>query len=115
MNRPQRTSGQPCCHSLRIRMASLLSINLLSGCSDIAILLDLPSPRDYSQRWWIAGDWMTTTPVSLLQRLRQPSCSDAWSHFVQLYTPLLYHWAHRSGFPRHEADDLVQDVFATLV
>jgi RNA polymerase sigma-70 factor, ECF subfamily len=58
---------------------------------------------------------MNTTPVSLLQQLRQPSCSDAWSHFVQLYTPLLYHWAHKSGFPRHEADDLVQDVFATLV
>jgi RNA polymerase sigma-70 factor (ECF subfamily) len=58
---------------------------------------------------------MNTTPASLLQRLRQPSCPDAWSHFVQLYTPLLYHWAHRSGFPRHEADDLVQDVFTTLV
>ena len=58
---------------------------------------------------------MNTTPVSLLKRLREPSCADAWPRFVQLYTPLLYHWAHRSGFPRQEADDLVQEVFAVLV
>lgn len=58
---------------------------------------------------------MHTTPVSLLERLRQPSCPEAWDRFVALYTPLLYYWAQHSNFPRQEADDLVQDVFATLV
>ena len=34
---------------------------------------------------------------------------------MELYTPLLYHWARRFGLNSHDAGDLVQDVFATLV
>jgi RNA polymerase sigma-70 factor (ECF subfamily) len=59
---------------------------------------------------------MHTTPVSLLQRLRQPAEPAAWERFVELYTPLLYFWARRRmGLPAEEAADLVQDVFALLL
>ena len=40
---------------------------------------------------------MHSTSGSLLARLRQPSDEAAWVRFVKLYTPLLYHWAQRSG------------------
>jgi RNA polymerase sigma-70 factor (ECF subfamily) len=58
---------------------------------------------------------MNTTSASLLQRLRQPSAQDDWGRFVQLYSPLLYGWAHRLGLPDADAADLVQDVFTALV
>jgi len=34
---------------------------------------------------------------------------------VQLYTPLIYHWALQTGLGATEASDLVQDVFLVLV
>ena len=58
---------------------------------------------------------MPTTSSSLLLRLRHAGDHEAWSRFVKLYTPLLYHWAHRAGLAADDADDLVQDVFTTLV
>jgi RNA polymerase sigma-70 factor (ECF subfamily) len=62
---------------------------------------------------------MTSTPVSLLQRLRdavqRASAAAAWSEFVELYTPLLYSWAARLGLQPADAADLVQDVFVILV
>jgi RNA polymerase sigma-70 factor (ECF subfamily) len=58
---------------------------------------------------------MTTTPVSLLERLRLPDQEAAWQRFVELYTPLLHYWARRAGLRGQDADDLVQDVFALLI
>lgn len=58
---------------------------------------------------------MHTTSVTLLDRLRQPRDEDAWKRFVDLYTPLLYHWARRLGLREADAVELVQDVFALLV
>src|SRR4051812_13311262 len=58
---------------------------------------------------------MPDTPVSLLNRLRDPADEDAWREFVQLYTPLLLYWTRRLGLRREDAGDLVQEVFATLV
>jgi RNA polymerase sigma-70 factor (ECF subfamily) len=58
---------------------------------------------------------MHTTPVSLLQRLRQSSAQTAWSRFVELYTPLLFSWARRCGLNDTDAADLVQDVFTHLI
>jgi RNA polymerase sigma-70 factor (ECF subfamily) len=58
---------------------------------------------------------MPRTPVSLLERLCGPQEKEAWEHFVQLYTPLLCHWARRLGLEGHDAADLVQDVFTILV
>jgi RNA polymerase sigma-70 factor (ECF subfamily) len=55
------------------------------------------------------------TSASLLERLRQPAEDRAWARFVELYTPLLYHWARRSGCADSDAADLVQEVFALLV
>jgi RNA polymerase sigma-70 factor (ECF subfamily) len=55
------------------------------------------------------------TPASLLERLRGPHEPTAWARFVQLYTPLLYRWARRARLGPPDADDLVQDVFITLV
>jgi RNA polymerase sigma-70 factor (ECF subfamily) len=57
---------------------------------------------------------MNATPASLLERLRRPGEPEAWGRFVQLYTPLLYHWARRLGLPREDAADLVQEVLTLL-
>ncbi len=58
---------------------------------------------------------MSTTPASLLARLRDPAAEDAWARFVHLYTPLLFRWARGTGLQESDAADLVQDVFALLV
>jgi RNA polymerase sigma-70 factor (ECF subfamily) len=55
------------------------------------------------------------TSASLLERLRQPNQEQAWTRFVQLYTPLLFHWARRLGLRDADAADLVQDVLTLLV
>ncbi|MBM4073392.1 MAG: sigma-70 family RNA polymerase sigma factor [Planctomycetes bacterium] len=55
-----------------------------------------------------------TTPVSLLQRLGEPT-GDAWEQFVRLYTPLLYAWASRAGLQDADAADLVQEVLLLLI
>lgn len=54
------------------------------------------------------------TPASLLERLRRPGDPQAWDRFVELYTPLLYYWARRSGLQEADAADLVQEVLALL-
>ncbi len=58
---------------------------------------------------------MNTTPVSLLERLKRPDDQEAWSRFVDLYTPLLCAWAKRAGLQQQDAADLIQDVFTLLV
>jgi RNA polymerase sigma-70 factor (ECF subfamily) len=61
---------------------------------------------------------MTTnsTSTSLLQRLGQSQDREAWKQFVDLYTPLMQHWAKRRlQLPDTDANDLVQETFAVLV
>jgi RNA polymerase sigma-70 factor (ECF subfamily) len=58
---------------------------------------------------------MNTTPVSLLERVRRPGEQQAWSRFVDMYTPLLYYWTCRMGLQESDAADLVQEVFTVLV
>jgi RNA polymerase sigma-70 factor (ECF subfamily) len=58
---------------------------------------------------------MSSTSISLLERLRQPHDAAAWSRFVQLYTPLLHEWACRTGLQEADVADLLQDVFTVLV
>jgi RNA polymerase sigma-70 factor (ECF subfamily) len=53
---------------------------------------------------------MESTSESLLFRLNAVDNSDAWFRFVELYTPLIFYWARRSGLPTQDASDLVQDV-----
>jgi RNA polymerase sigma-70 factor, ECF subfamily len=58
---------------------------------------------------------MDSTSASLLERLRRPQDQAAWSRLVELYTPLLFHWADRLGLQSADAADLVQEVFMLLV
>src|SRR5947209_2122959 len=58
---------------------------------------------------------MTRTPASLLEKLQGRGDQAAWERFVQLYTPLLAHWARRLHLDGPEVADLVQDVFTILV
>lgn len=58
---------------------------------------------------------MESTSPSLLERLRQPEDAAAWERFVELYGPVLHHWALRSGLGAADAADLVQEVFVLLV
>lgn len=62
-----------------------------------------------------SGMPMHSTPPCLLERLRLPGEEQAWDRFVQLYTPLLFHWARGVGFHDADAADLVQDVLVLLV
>jgi RNA polymerase sigma-70 factor, ECF subfamily len=55
------------------------------------------------------------TPGSLLNRLGQASDPEAWSRFVDLYTPLLFHWANRLDSDPNNAADLVQELFLILL
>jgi RNA polymerase sigma-70 factor (ECF subfamily) len=59
---------------------------------------------------------MNATPVSLLERLRDPGAEKAaWLRFVELFTPLLFSWARQLGLQAEDAADLVQDVFTKLL
>lgn len=57
---------------------------------------------------------MLITPVTLLDKLNAPQAEEAWHRFVDIYTPLLYHWAKRMNIPASDASDLLQDVFVLL-
>jgi RNA polymerase sigma-70 factor, ECF subfamily len=56
---------------------------------------------------------METSPT-LLKRLRNSDDRDAWERFVEIYSPVLYRWARRSGLADQDACDLLQDVFLLL-
>ena len=58
---------------------------------------------------------MHTTSVSLLERLRHRGEREAWGRFVDLYTPLLFHWCRQAGLQEADAVDVVQDTFGTLL
>jgi RNA polymerase sigma-70 factor (ECF subfamily) len=58
---------------------------------------------------------MDTTSTSLLRRLQQTQDAAAWDRFVALYRPLLAAWARQLHVPAADADDLVQEVLATLL
>lgn len=57
---------------------------------------------------------MNSTSESLLLRLQKANDQQAWSRFVDLYTPLLFHWARRTGLQSQDAADLVQDVLTIV-
>jgi RNA polymerase sigma-70 factor (ECF subfamily) len=57
-----------------------------------------------------AADPQCVTSLTLLQRLRAND-GDAWHVMVQLYTPLVCHWAARSGVRGADVEDVTQEVF----
>lgn len=56
-----------------------------------------------------------STQSSLLFRLRTREDSAAWTRFVRLYSPLIQHWVGQFKIESHCADDLVQEIFVTLL
>lgn len=57
---------------------------------------------------------LTTTSLTLLDRLGTRTDHGAWDRFVELYTPLLLVWCRRIGLSESDAADLTQTVFLTL-
>ena len=57
---------------------------------------------------------MNSTSESLLIRLRSAQDNQAWSRFVDLYTPLIFFWARKTGLQTQDASDLVQDVLSLV-
>jgi RNA polymerase sigma-70 factor (ECF subfamily) len=57
----------------------------------------------------------SNTPISLLERLREPLEPEAWDRFVSLYAPLIYGWGRQVGLQDQDSADLVQTVFVKLV
>lgn len=56
-----------------------------------------------------------STSPSLLERLRQTTDQEAWTRFVDVYTPLLLTWVRRLKVSNQDRGDLVQDIFRELL
>ena len=54
------------------------------------------------------------TRQSLILNLQDPDQTEAWEEFVAIYQPLLYRLAVQKGFQHADANDLCQDVLATV-
>jgi RNA polymerase sigma-70 factor (ECF subfamily) len=54
------------------------------------------------------------TPLSLMERLRDPADAASWRRLVDLYTPLIRRWLGRA-VPGADEDDLVQDVLGAVL
>jgi RNA polymerase sigma-70 factor (ECF subfamily) len=82
-----------------------------------AVVADRPAAGDASVREVPAApsNESTNTSLSLLGRLRHSDDQEAWSRFVDLYTPVLYHWARCVGLSEADARDLLQEVFMLLL
>jgi len=55
-----------------------------------------------------------STSLSLLEGLKVQD-REGWRRLVHLYGPLVYGWCRRKGLPPSDAEDLVQEVFLTVV
>lgn len=51
-----------------------------------------------------------TTQPSLLVRLKDHSDASAWSHFVAVYTPLIYDFCRARGLAASDSGDVTQEV-----
>ena len=57
---------------------------------------------------------VSTVALSLIEGLRR-SEKDAWSRLAHLYGPLVYHWCVDVGLQKADADDVLQEVFRTVL
>lgn len=55
-----------------------------------------------------------STRLSLLIRLRDNADADAWSQFVEIYSPLVFSFARRCRLQESDAADLVQEVMSEV-
>jgi RNA polymerase sigma factor (sigma-70 family) len=58
---------------------------------------------------------LSTTPISLLERLRLGADSASWQRLVDLYAPFVSTWLRSQGVQLADVDDLMQEVLETLV
>ncbi len=58
---------------------------------------------------------MVETRGSLLKRLRHSCDQENWAEFVALYEPLIFRYVRSRGLSENDAQDVVQNVFASLV
>lgn len=58
---------------------------------------------------------MRATRISLLERLKMDGNEAEWEDFVSTYRVLLESWLNRAGVAPHDRDDIVQDVFTTVL
>ena len=54
-----------------------------------------------------------STSLSLIRRVKALD-GDAWESLTQLYGPLIYGWARRSGLQSQDAADILQTVFVSV-
>lgn len=54
------------------------------------------------------------TQPSLLVRIRNPGDNEAWSEFVEIYTPMIYRFLRKRGLQDADAGDLTQDVLRAV-
>lgn len=54
------------------------------------------------------------TRVSLILRLQDAGDDRAWDEFVSVYAPIVFRLARRRGLQASDADDLVQEVLASV-
>ena len=54
------------------------------------------------------------TPLSLIERVRDPADAASWRRLVDLYTPLIRRWLRRS-VPGADEDDIVQEVLGAML
>ncbi len=54
------------------------------------------------------------TPLSLIERVRDPHDSASWRRLVDLYTPLIRQWLRRS-VADSDADDLIQEILGAML
>ena len=58
---------------------------------------------------------MSTTSISLLQRLRENPEADDWRRLVSDYAPMIKRWLRQYGVSNEDGDDIVQDVMTVLI
>jgi RNA polymerase sigma factor (sigma-70 family) len=59
--------------------------------------------------------FLSTTPTSLLERLRLRPDAASWQRLVGLYAPFVAAWLRSQGVQPADVEDLTQEVLATLV
>ncbi len=55
-----------------------------------------------------------STQVSLLMRVRNTDDREAWSAFVERYSPMIVSWCNRFGLQTSDAEDVAQQVLLRL-
>lgn len=56
-----------------------------------------------------------STSSTLLVRIRDVSDTDAWTQFLERYTPRIYAWCRRYQLQESDASDVTQDVLTKLL